>query len=628
MTTTLGILQVAWFLLISFAFSIGLVLSRSGESRRGTRLTLAGAGILCLWVACFLIYEIGPGAGLETWSHWSSAWLFSDGTKGQLNFGVGSSPLRVTLNWVLVGLTSIFAAIQLREGSTKDEHSILAGLLIAASASLFSLGVAAEWLSLAGVLIGSLGAAICMGGRWEEVVDADGVARLFFGRFLGWILFLCGALLLSAEGQEMTASTDVLAIWLILLGVWSQTQAFPWVAALSAGSGHQKPFKPFISEVLPAFVLIAVILHLQKPMASIGTATGIFWVFLISSLLTTLTGLFQKNAQKYGSHAFAALISLSFAASSLGHPKAAFWMGLGAIFSRCLLLISGGLEKNTDSKWVRWSSIGAAFLAFSSPLSLGFAGTQTFLTSISESTALAGIFVFALFMGQTLVWKAAFVNHRWSERQDQMIYFGAYGLIAIATFSLGWTGAWFAGGFLGNDEQMFPSWSAQALAGFLTESTVDLASQQVSGLLLVGLSALSIIFAYFTSLRKGDHWIAIEKKAPRTFHFVSNGFLIEATTSRATRALSRRLHQFENGMREVFPGRWPRRILSGVVGFTLRWIHRAELVWDLALTRSSARAVNMPGQVLQLIQNGSVQWYLMIALAVILSLLAHAMRNG
>ena len=607
----------AWLILTGLAFLSGFSLGWLKKYGSGLRLSIASAGLLCIWLAAAMLGRlIQENAGT---AGWISPWVWSSGATAQLSFGIHATELRVTLAWALVSLSSIGFFTLLLDPETRNQDALFSGLLLSAAASIFGLGVSQEWLTMGAVSLGALGASLVTRGQWGEVEQASSLARMLFNRYLGWLVFVCGVLVAAAQSTEATGHAGISGA-LLALGIWIAISAFPWSSSISSTESAVGFLRPLVTEIFPGLMIVLLAVELSKAMTVPSDGFGIYWVFVLSSSLTSLVGLFQRRSDTVASFALAGLLALALAAATLGQVSAALWIGVGALVLRALNLFAHQLGAR-----------GSAVMKFSAaftlglPISIGFAGLQRLLVAASAQPGLVLVILLAIFANLLLVWKAAMILVGEEPKKTGPVVWVGVSFSSVGGLALLWTGAWFAGGFAGKDEVMFSSWSSQVL-GLATEE-LDLASLQTWGAALLGVQAAALVVAYLSVQRKGDRWIAAETSSPRFFGFVSSGFFWSRFGNQAVEAVSLRLERMEKFFASRLSGPTLAKIRARSGPLAASWVTRSEQALERSVSRSTQTAIDVPGRLLQLVQNGDVQWYLALSLVLILSFLAHAMRT-
>jgi hypothetical protein len=537
-------------------------------------------------------------------------------------------------HWIWIRLSS---SVQVQEGVEKvqgDSHATgmfslsLSGLLLSAFA-------ASTWMALLGLSLSLISSVLMLKGRMASATSAQASQNLLLGRLVAFAIALTGAVILQAEGVDLygTSKSDLstggtLGVCLFVLGVWAQLPTFPfsfWITQLDLDGHRHDSFSivglPGLSSAL---ISIAVSQGVQG-------LSGMDYLGYGFGLLSTLGAFAAYPVQK--KKGFAVAYSLGLQAGCLlawlGAPAAALYLIFGIFIGMQSIdwleslrardaAVAGSTSSSPDLFWIKGFYFLATAIATAAFGTVGVIGVHA-AAMMHHQTAGYVIWAILWLLYSTMMWSHAF-NVGKGKFESQLSGARIFLLGFIAFFGLGvlHTGLMSGGAFPGQMDQLFP----HAIFKSTPLERKWFSDGQGSGdwfALGAGvywsLFCLGLLFGYLLRNKPGSQAIWMNKILSTHFGVIPVAKAVMGGVIWAGRNLEMKL------VRSTADRSW--RSLSERATLLGRKIDQSDLrVYDLFI-KGFSRAWIIPASVLQLIQSGSVQWYLVFGIMIWIALIIH-----
>jgi hypothetical protein len=307
---------------------------------------------------------------------------------------------------------------------------------------------------------------------------------------------------------------------------------------------------------------------------------------------------------------------------------------IGMTLAAASMAIAGGaLEQGTSRP--AWAKAGATIGALLGVSFAGFVTSKPWVVLLAQAWKLDETgFIAALglpLLGVSLLgWKVLWSLLRASqlERAAGPSWQAAAFSIPVALSGAGliWTGELSGGLSLESADQVAQS-LMDALVG--TESPAgrpDAGAWNMALAVCGGIWLVGGLAGYWLSGAK-DRWAALRLAFPGFSRFIAQGLgarLVGAAFMRGVRITGESTSEWVDGK---LWERWLPLAFGGATRFGGGLAARIDSAVSLKVSRALRRKAEVPAKLLQLIQNGDVQWYLLFALATGMAMLAHFMRT-
>ncbi|MGZ3707684.1 MAG: hypothetical protein ACXWPM_02490, partial [Bdellovibrionota bacterium] len=259
--------------------------------------------------------------------------------------GIGVSTLAAILSVLIVFNGALFT----REPRSERVYSAIA---FGAAGVALSWLAASPWLAFMGISLSVFGGFLSLGNRWDSNREADSAIRYAWERAWGLVFAMLGASILASTrrglvwGSVELASPDSLSVntagaILLVLGLFVQTQSFPFFGRMVAVSETQPAIRVFASQVLPALAAFSILFRFEAQLRSVGVFPVFGWIALASAILTLLSGILQNSWRSGLSLFCAAGFSMSLAALALTSSQAGMEILLSTSLGSVVLALAG-----------------------------------------------------------------------------------------------------------------------------------------------------------------------------------------------------------------------------------------------------------------------------------------------
>jgi hypothetical protein len=389
------------------------------------------------------------------------------------------------------------------------------------------------------------------------------------------------------------------------------------------------------AQVFPAWAALALLVRLDAPLREIGATPWLGWIALASALFAALSGIFNTDWRRSLSAWASTSFSLSLAALAFAGPAAALTLAMGTGLAVSLIAVygdelGGGAEpiESDGAQGVLWSRLAIGLAAAAGTGMIGFvtSGAQVRLTSLalSEPALIVAVelvsFLFA-FLGWVVAWTAI---RSGSAPRSSWLRALMPSLLLIASMGLLWTGAVSGGIVIGHPDRVMPSLLG-LIFGPNSDAWGDEGVYLTASALHWGGLVVAIAAAFWAVRGKKDFRESMSGSAPRVTAFVAEGYGVDALFLRLLAGLTRVGVGSQWLVDQKAWGLWLPSALARGLEKGAGAIAKADAIVAHRLGGALRRWVDAPSRVLQVIQNGDVQWYLFFAVGSGIAILAHFM---
>jgi NADH:ubiquinone oxidoreductase subunit 2 (subunit N) len=578
---------------------------------------------------------------------WLRGWIWPVDREGALAAGV----LQDFLGLILAGLGALMGALllagcQILPNQARPERTHSAIALAVAGCAMSWLALS-PWLALAGLSLVVLGGFISLGSSWDSEEESELAIRFGRERAFGIILSVLGACalagghapLLWSKAQHWIADpqaasfSEIIGAALLISGLLVQLQPFP-LLSWTVSPGKTLPWiRVSLTQVFPAWATFGILLRLQSSLGEPIVFTVLGWVLLGSTFLAVISGTLQKRWEATLGAWFSAGASLAAAILCLSSAEPALalmiGLGLGATALACSqsLLVSNEDEDTEETQTVSggmviWAKT-AAFLGVSAAIGVpGFISAKGQIEWLLQSwhdpaQTVAAISSFALF--SILGWKLGWmVSRTSSKRLPQWTGLMIPTLLVLLALGIAWNGEVLGGALLGGGDRVAPS-LMDLLFGAKPSGADE--SPTIIGAYL-GTLLLSLGAAYWASLKT----LTPESEGTvvsKVYRVILSGYRMDGLMKRATDSMTWASTQMDFFFDKRVMGEWIPKALTTAVRTTANAIIRVDSVVSVNGRKFVRQWIDSPAKLLQLIQNGDVQWYLLFGMGSGLVILAH-----
>jgi hypothetical protein len=569
--------------------------------------------------ACDLIFNcrelFRDGGRAITWSH---GWMLPEAEIGALTVGISVDPISLLFSLFIL-VASILFIVNQRPGGL-----IHGALAITASGSALAFYATTPWLSFLGIAVATLGGFIALCSDRGTSEGAELASQFGWQRFSGLVLAMLGAgalagtrsaLVTGGLGVEdmpawnLSSNAEILAAWLLALGLLLQFHGFPLLGWTMSRAGVRIVERVFLTLILPGAAALGFLLKLEPELRGTELVPWLAWVAIGSAVLTILSGLMSPRRESALLAWVSAGFSLSVAAALRAGPAA------GVALAVCTALPAFSLSLLLDSPSKQPIVRIGAWLAAGAGVGLiGFVSAGGWFDWIARDNFVAAVLFLHSLLAWSLVWEG--VVRAGTDEAGRSPWVSGISAVFVALLSSGllWMGSLSGGVIQGEEDQVAASLSrlAFALPAEADLSTVNL----VFGLTFVAGLAISI-------------WLPFERlrKSMPGAQFIAQGYRLDAAGLRI-RAFFGAIGRLATLFAEERV--WKTYLPDGLL-IAFGSLARAVLKLSEAIYRGLAVAVDRgvagPSRVLQLVQSGDVQWYLFFAVGSGLLLLLHFLRT-
>jgi hypothetical protein len=489
------------------------------------------------------------------------------------------------------------------------------------------------WLSLTGCALAALAGFLSFRDRWEEDDGSSSAVQYAKEK-------CCGLLIAFLGLSVWSANTSLAGGYALLAGTWFLLPAFPFLGGIASESEPGSAENLVTQRVLPALAAAAVFVRfVPASAASVDVLSILGWVGLGMAFLAALYGLVSEGWKTALSAWIAASgsIAVTILAFAFDGSRNGVLYFAGVVLSAAAMSAAGSaLEKGTSQPG--WAKAGALLGALLGTSFAGFITAKPVVAMLSHAWRLdepsfVAFLAFPFFVASVLLWKvlwslfrlSAAVNAKAKDFSWQNIVFPLP--LAITGLGVLWTGELSGGLDLNSVDQVMRSMSDALLGVEPSASRPDDAIWNTALAVYGGVILFSAVAGYWLSGTK-DRWLTLRSSFPKFTSFVDQGVgasIFAVAVLRLLRATGEKVSHFVDV--KIWE-HWIPTALAASVRMGGGLVARADGTASLRISRGLRRKAEIPSKLLQLIQNGDVQWYLMFALTAGMAMLAHFMRKG
>ncbi len=632
---------------ILFLLFFGIVIICLGKDLPGKGSWLVWGGILAI-IAC-----VGFDSGFFLKQAfktkiWSVGWIGFRGDTGAITVGIFEDPVALAMTTLAALVTSgllLNHGVLLRE--SRPER-IYAALAISTSGVALAWNSLTPWLMFSGLSLTLLGGFVAIGSRWEVNSEAHLGIKFILERSAGFLLAFFGTCILAANRSALTlnqpqvweATADHLgSTWigsiLLVAGLFIQMQPFPFTSGTATNSQIYPPIKVLLNQIFPAWAVFPLLLRLEPFFVNLGLFPHFGWIALGSSILIIFSGLFQNKWRQTLGAWLAAGLSLSCAFLAFAGPLAAMALLLGvSLGALCLSAAGSGLEdecpqSHGNKKRAAWVKVGAFLGAAAGTGVVGFISATGAVRWIVQSINFPGVMTFFLlvfFLYVLLSWKLTWSINK-LRKFSKVSWLSILSLFLWVLLSLGviWTGSVTGSVFPGDSDRFLGSFFDE----FFVTKSVELTPSSdflLASSLYWGTWLFAFVAAYWTAGRKEDVWATLGKAIPKTSKFISQGYGITGAMRRVLIGVKWAGECAEGLIDRRIWNNWiPRGLFTGIKIISER-VSQMDVRLSFVLGNVLRKSVEIPAKILQLVQTGDLQWYLVFALGSGFALLSHFIK--
>lgn len=609
-------------------FLIGILLLLFGRrfSRQGDWLVVLG--LLFLEVTCGINWKI-RGYVLMGWiGKWNEL--------KTAHVGLMLDPLGLAMTMLAggIGLLIIFNR-NLFQKVPRIDRVFSAVAICSAGISLAWLSLT-PWLALLGISLIIFGGFVSMGGRWDEgdreaLFTFRGTLEGFWGLLLG---LMGTAMLASSEliinwNQQVFWSANpkiIYAAVFLVTGAFLFFRPFPFLGWTLMPSRVSFLIRVLLSSLLLGWAAFAVLIRMEPRLRMIGVFPAFGWAAFGAAFFSAVCGFFQEDWHKavllWLSTAFSlSTAALAFAGSTTGFSiMIGLSLGMTALAFFGVIVNEGSSRSTTARKKNLWAKTGLFISAFCASGFIGFISCGAgvgWLGKIQEDITQVVCLAIALFSLAYSAWRIAWMAGVIRKFTDINWFsiFMPY-LLLICSLGVFWTGA-LGGG-------VAPDFRSPLFASLLTlffqeggffSGVVDEHRYYLALGIYFGPILLGMIAARWMRSRKTTYI------SPGIAKFFAESFYIDTIMNSFLGYLIAIERRIEFILSHSVWEKWINRISVTTLGKASRASASFDSVvsgYQLNFTR---KIVYLPAKVVQLMQNGDLQWYLFWVIGIAAALL-------
>jgi hypothetical protein len=441
--------------------------------------------------------------------------------------------------------------------------------------------------------------------------------------------------MLLETAKTVELSRERLGALLLLFGLLVQFQPFPFLGGLVRSEGPPRFFQPILLQLFPALAAAPLFIRLDEGLRS-DVSFKIFGACaLASSLLATVSGFFQERWRSGVLCWISASLCLSLGATAFASPKAGLLLLVTTVMGATALIFGFASleEKAAANPATQARALWAKVLLFAGiATATGVVGSASagsgigWIASNLERPAIAAVsgavlLIWAIY-GWRLAWKAAQVSSA-SNAPWRWILLPLF-FVVMGT-GLVWDGTLTGEALPERMDRVYDSittffFHAAPEGRLSSEDLITVSIIYWTGFLL------AIGCAYWISQKREkeeDSWKVLRAKMPGAAAMIASGYGVDRLVSLIFRFVTR----FSRAAQSMIDERFWVNLVPSLATQGLRATGRAAARTDerqsKRLSRIVSETVEVPGKVLQLIQNGDVRWYVLFATGMGVSILVH-----
>ncbi len=612
---------------------LGFFISFYGSRLGRKNLMITGLAMLGLFVSVFL-GAINLLEGFPEVAHKIKlvGWIWPKTELGAVQLGLVEDFHGLSIS----ALTWFVSAVFLLSGGAffkvEKIEQIYASTIISTAGVMLAWHGLTPWICFVGILMTIWAGFISLPQRWGSQAEAEYSARFLFERLSGLILSLLGACILvgtrsvfSWETSEIWSSsalgdwTDLVGGWALVLGLWMQFQPFPFLGLLMSSSAAPHSSRILLTLIYPALSAFAVFNRMETQLRNMDIFPVFGWVALGSVFFTVFAAVFQKNYKITLNLWISSGLSIALAILAFsGTIESKFvLMGVvlgGAVFANITMFnATQSVSSKTKKRQFLLAKTMLVLALLSSTGMVGFISAGGYLRWMMNGTDLVLhtiAFSIVLFLFIFLGWRcfrgvvesADFVPSDWTAIIMPFV-------LILESLGLLWNGTWSGGVVFGGGDRAYKS-----LQQFFYPGLVDGPLPQEldvfnsASVIYWGIHVFALISAFLISqdffisrFSVLTHFLGQAYRVDRFFAWIRNVIYFVGVSA-------------QKNVDKNLWGIWIPRGMLRLARMAADVVFRFDLFILNWLKVTSKKSVDAPALAVQLVQNGSIQWYLSFAL--------------
>jgi hypothetical protein len=561
-------------------------------------------------------------------------WMRPEAAAHGLEVGLVQDPVGFAVSLALLLLAGFTVTQRTLLAEERRLARALGGAVIGAVGAVLAWLSLTAWLSVLGVGLATLGGLLVFGADWESAQESALATRYARERAWALTLLVAGAGALAGHGTELAwigapaagAEAVELGVSLLGVGVLLFLQPAPLLGWLALSTATSTVLRVIVAYLFPASAAFALIWRLLPLLGDTAAFAALGWLGCGLATLTAVASLHQRDPRVALQALASAILTLAFGAAATGAAWPALALQLGALTAvGALALAAGRAGAGSDARpaWTAAVPVAAALALAGLPGFLTAGAIAGWLASHGSRPALMAVPAAALFACGLAAWRVAQLVRR---ERATLSWWNAIApcLLLLLGMAWAWTGT-VTGGFLpANPDRVL---SALLEAEFL-RATGELDADAWTAATAATGGAFAAALALGAWWMHGGQDVArgAHRRYPRVAAAIEGSYGIDVAFAPLIRFLSRAGGAIASLVEDRVWNQWIPAVVSRSLAVTGRGASRLEIALTERIARGARRGVEAPAKLLQLVQNGDGQWYIVFAVGSGIALLLHFLR--
>lgn len=618
---------------LAAALALGLITTFVGERlpRRGDWLaalavSLPAMALIALWAA----------RGEVAFSPHTTrrGWMRPEAAAQGLEVGLLHDPVGFAVGLALLLLAGFTVTQRALLAEERRLARALGGAVIGVVGAVLAWVSLTAWMGILGVGLATLGGSLVFGADWGSAEESALATRYARERAWALTLLLAGAGALAGQGTELAwvgapvvgAETVELGASLLGVGVLLFLQPAPLLGWLALPAANSIVLRITVAHLFPASAAFALIWRLLPRLGEAASFAVLGWLGCGLAALTAVASLHQRDPRIALQALASSIFTLAFGAAATGASWPALALQLGALTSvGALALAAGRADANAGPRpaWIAALPVLAALALAGLPGFLVAGAITGWLAALGSRPALMAVPAGALFACGLAAWRVAQLVRR---ERATISWWNAVApcLLLLLGMAWAWTGA-VTGGFLPANPDRVLSALLEAdflrATGELDDDAWTAAAAATGGSFVAALALGAWWMRGGQDVARGAH-----RRYPRVAAVIEASYGIDGAFAPLIRILSRAGGAVAGLVEDRAWNEWIPAGLSRALSVAGRGASRLEVALTERIAHGARRGVEAPAKLLQLVQNGDGQWYLVFAVGSGIALLLHFLR--